>query len=220
MWLFDWLGLSKPRPDPRKKSGASRVGQTVTFDVTQDGNKVGIVGDGADIHFAVEGIDLPPRVDATFAVWALLPLAMEEGFDLHINRPIDPQVAANAEKLSEIWEMWAPNRYRSMRVSGEGAWQRAAVDRLPCLQLYSGGVDATYALLQRGDAKERGYAATIFGLEYCEPDHELPFAKLIAKTAPLLELLNFQQDRHSHQRSAQTLKLLPMASRWPRRCIC
>jgi hypothetical protein len=114
MWLFDWLRPSKPRSETRKKD-PSRVGQTVTFDVAQDGNKVSITGDGADIHFVVEGIELPPRVDATFAVWALLPLAMEEGFDLHINRPINPQIAANAEKLSQIWEMWTPSRYRKRR---------------------------------------------------------------------------------------------------------
>ena len=192
MTISNWLGLNNLPSAPGKNS-RSRVGQTVAFDVSQDGNRVKITGDDVDLYFVVEGIDLPPKVDATFAVWAVLVLAMENGFNIEISHPIDPEVAANAEKLSQFWEMWRPRRYRSIRVSGKGAWQRPKRARHPCLQMYSGGVDATYALLQNNDRDKRGHAATIFGFEYKDEVDKPGFAKLLAKTAPLLDRLNCQR---------------------------
>lgn len=124
------------------------VGQTIAFDITQDGNDVTIRGDGIDLRFGVEGITLPPQADPSFAVWALLPRAMQEGFNFHINQPIDPKVAANAELVSQIWEMWVPNLYRSVRVSGEGDWSRSVVDRRPVVHLFSGGIDLTFSILK------------------------------------------------------------------------
>jgi hypothetical protein len=59
--------------------------------------------------------------------------------------------------------------------------------------MYSGGVDATYALLKSGDRDKRGYAATIFGFEYNDEAHKPGFAKLLAKTDPLLDRLNCQR---------------------------
>jgi hypothetical protein len=112
--LSTWLGLKKQTPEKRRQR------ESIAFNVTQIGNRIEIEGDGSRIDFAVEGIEMPPGADASFAVWALLPRAMEEGFHLHINRPIDPKVAANAERLTRIWEMWVPDRYRSIKVSGEG----------------------------------------------------------------------------------------------------
>ena len=112
MAILDWL-ISRVRPQE------PRIGKTITFDVTQDGNEVAAHGDGIEANFAVSGINLPANVDANFAVWGLLPRAMEEGFNLHLNRPIDPVVAENAARVSKIWETWVPNRYRSIKVSGE-----------------------------------------------------------------------------------------------------
>jgi hypothetical protein len=118
--------------------------ESVAFDVAQDGNRIALRGDGIDVFFSVDGVDLPSEADASFAVWALLPLAMERGFDLHINRPVDPLVAASAEQVSRIWEMWTPARYRSVKVSGQGAWSRSPAVRRPQVQLFSGGIDSTF----------------------------------------------------------------------------
>ena len=70
MTISNWLGLNNLPSAPGKNS-RSRVGHTVAFDVSQDGNRVKITGDDVDLYFVVEGIDLPPKVDATFAVWAV-----------------------------------------------------------------------------------------------------------------------------------------------------
>jgi hypothetical protein len=165
-----------------------RIGETITFQVAQDGNEISIQGGGIDIYFAVEGVTLPPRADASFAVWALLPSAMEEGFNLHINHPIDPLVAANAERLSQIWEMWAPGRYRSIKVSGQGSWSQLPRTRRPEVHLYSGGIDSTYSILRHRDLDEAGVAATVCGIDRIGDSN---FAQLVAKTEPLLKALRY-----------------------------
>jgi hypothetical protein len=177
--------------DVKSPATKSRAGKTVVFDVTQHGNSIAVEGGDVAVHFTVEGIDLPPDADASFAVWGILAAAMEEGFNVHINRPIDPLVAANAERLTQIWEMWVPSQYRSITVSGEGAWSRPPRERWPRLELYSGGCDSTYAILQRRDRGERGYVATIYGLDYRSDKGESgAFDKLLTMTDPLLETLN------------------------------
>jgi hypothetical protein len=185
--LSKLLGLNRGKPQ--------REGETVAFDVNQKGGgSIHIQADVLHIDFVVEGIELPSAADASFAVWALLPIAMREGFNIQINRPIDPQVATNAERLSRIWEMWVPSLYRSIRVSGKGEWSQASRARLPCIHLYSGGVDSTFSILKYTDVQKRGHVLTIYGLDYRRGDKdESNFAKLIAKTDPLLEKLNYQR---------------------------
>jgi hypothetical protein len=198
MWPLAWLGLrgrDRGRKKHRDRSLARlRVGETIAFDVIQNGNSVTLEGDELAVHFGVEGIDLPSEADANFAVWALLVAAMEGGFNLHINRPLDPLVVANAQRLTRIWEMWVPSLYRSVTVSGEGGWSRTPRDRLSRVQLYSGGCDSTFAILKHSDLRERGYVATVYGLDYRSDKRENEaFAKLLAKTDPLLEALNYQR---------------------------
>ena len=150
MAILDWFTRKVGSPKPR-------IGETIAFDIAQDGNEIAARGDGIEVNFAVEGIDLPPKADANFAVWGLLPLAMEEGFNLHINRPIDPLVAANAERVSEIWETWVPNRYRSIKVSGEGGWSRGPSKRQNWVQLFSGGIDFDLFSLEEPRRRLRGH---------------------------------------------------------------
>jgi hypothetical protein len=166
--------------------------EAVDFNVTQFANAFKVEGDGVCLDFAVEGIEVPPGADASFAVWALLPRAMEGGFNHQLCQPIDPLVATNAERLSRIWEMWVPKRYQSIRVSGGGHWSKIRTGRSPRVDLYSGGVDSTFSVLQLAQPNNRGYALTVEGLDY--RDHRAErFPKLIAKTNPLLERLNYQR---------------------------
>ena len=75
--LLKWLGFAKKKR-ARGPQLPLRVGETVAFDLTQDRNMVKITGEGVNLHFAVEGIALPSDLDATFAVWAVMALAMEQ----------------------------------------------------------------------------------------------------------------------------------------------
>ncbi len=194
MRLSDWRKTPKPAKKAKAldpKTARQRAGQTVSFDVSQDGNRVEVKGDGIDFFFDVEGVSLPPQADPSFAVWALLPCAMEGGFDLHINHPIDPRVAANAELLSRVWAMWVPGRYRSIKVGGGGGkWKRAKSDRRPMVQLFSGGINSTYALLQQHDLKPPKFAATVCGIDQIDDDN-LPL--LVSKTGPSLTKLGYER---------------------------
>jgi len=103
-------------------------------------------------------------------------------------------VAANAQCLTQIWEMWVPTLYRSILVSGEDGWSRTPRARLPRVQLYSGGCDSTFAILNHSDPRERGHVATVYGLDYRpHKDKDDAFARLLAKTDPLLQALNYQR---------------------------
>ena len=180
MRVLEWLGR-------RRKDRPSRVGETVAFEITQNGNSVSVEADGIDVYFGVEGIGLPSESDASFAVWALLPMAMEEGFNLHINRPIDPQVAANAKHLSQIWEMWVPSRYRSISISGQGEWPRPPRVRIPQVELFSGGINSTFSILRNRKSQNRGVVATVCGIDKTTDTN---LAALAAKTEPILKQLN------------------------------
>ncbi len=180
MRLVNWLGR-------RKDARWARAGETIAFDVNQDGNRISIQGSGIENYFAVDGIELP-AVDLSFAVWALLPRAMKEGFSLQFNQPIDPKVAANAEQLSQIWEMWTPHLYRSVKVRGTGSWSRQRRTRLPEIRLFSGGIDATFAILK--NPSNGRFAATVCGVDKIT---ERNIEKLIIKTDPILEGLNYSR---------------------------
>jgi len=158
--------------------------------VAQRGNEVRIIGpNGLDMYFRVSGIELPGEVDPSFAVWALLPLAMRLGEDVEIAGAIDPQVEENARKLSRIWEIWAPRDFSEIRITAEGSRTYGAKSLRQTIALFSGGVDSTHALL----AKERvagDRALTVHGMDYKLEADGGRFARLIQKTDPLLEYLH------------------------------
>jgi hypothetical protein len=166
------------------------MGETIAFEVTQDANRITINGDDIELYFAVDGITLPAAVDPSFAVWALLPRAMEEGFNLQFDHPIDPKVAANAELLSQIWEMWTPDQYRSISIRGRGDWSRSVQARLPEVRLFSGGIDATFAILKDQNLQDHRFAATVCGVDKIT---EANLADLVAKTEPILKSLNYSR---------------------------
>jgi hypothetical protein len=205
-------------PEPSNDRELQRAGETVVVDVVQDGNSFVIEGDGIHIHYAVEGVELPRGADPSFAAWGLLAPAMAEGINIRINRPIDPEVAANATRLSQIWEMWVPGLYRSICIGGSGEWSRRQRTRLPPFHFYSGGVDSTFSLLRHSDLKRRGHAVTVFGLDYrCDDSRSdgSKFADLIAKTDPLLDRANFDRivvRTNSHRRPQSITHSFTLAS--------
>jgi hypothetical protein len=190
MSILEFLGGTGRSSPTTGRPLKSRPGQTIAFDVTQNGNEISIHAAGIDIFFAVEGLALPTKTDPSFAVWGLLPLAMEEGFNFHINHPIDPLVAANAEHLSKIWEMWTPHRSYSVKVSGQSGWSRLERTRRPLVQLYSGGIDSTFSILKHRNPEANGVTATVCGVDKTQEEN---FPSLIAKTEPLLKMLNYDR---------------------------
>jgi hypothetical protein len=181
---FEWL---LPR---RGSARAASPRAPLSLKILRSGNTVRLVGGDVDVFVTVEGIDLPDPLDASFAAWFALPIAMQRGCDLHIEAPLDPVVAANAEKLSTIWQMWVPNRFSAVRVTGE-AWHPKQGFRGDGLMLYSGGVDSTSALLS-GSGGGLSHVLTIQGSDFSMA-REAAFSRLLERTAPLLERLNLRR---------------------------
>ncbi len=204
-WLASWGRDGKVKKRHDVGLNKRRTGEAMAIDITQNRNSVTLEGEGIAVHYSVEGIDLPLQADASFAVWGLLAAAMEGGFDLHLNMPIDPVIATNAEHLARIWEMWVPSLYRSISIRAEREWRRPQQNRLPCIQLYSGGCDSTFAILKNSKPHDGGYVATVYGLDYrSDKDDSCAFAKLLAKTDPLLKALNYKR-----------IVIRTTANRWP-----
>jgi hypothetical protein len=114
---------------------------------------------------------------------------MEEGFNLCFDRPIDPVVAANAERASQIWEMWVPYRFRSIAVKGNGSWSRPKRTRLPRAFLYSGGIDSSFSILRNGAPSKQGFAVTT--CVHTADEHNI--SKIIDKTTPFLSNLEYNR---------------------------
>ena len=62
-----------------------------------------------------------------------------------------------------------------------------AFDLRPQVQLFSGGVDSTYSIMQHRASDADGFVATVCGVDRTEDEN---FARLIDKTEPLLMHLN------------------------------
>ncbi len=158
-------------------------------EIIQDGNHVTLRYEGGDIRFDVEGVDLPPFDDISFAIWMLLPLAMQRGEALHIAGTVDPDVRRNAETLSEIWTNWVPEEYQPVAVSADReSIPSASPGRHPSIHLFSGGVDSTFSIFQEAQSQPQGHALTVHGLDFWEHETE-PFRRLMAKTQPFLDMV-------------------------------
>jgi hypothetical protein len=161
--------------------------------VQQNGNRIDISYAGYDVWIEVSGVDLPVLDDYSFAVWMLLPLAMRLRLPINVVGAVDKVVLDNARELAKIWELWAPEQFRSIPISAE--IQRSNVRKSSSdakLFLYSGGVDSTYMLLQPGVITSGSHALTVHGLDYKLKD-EVGFSSLIDKTTPLLQRLGLKR---------------------------
>lgn len=164
--------------------------EKLTFNVTQSENQVSLQGAPEPIFYEIQGIDLPPLADHSFAVWHVLPHAMRRGYDIHIDGPVDPVVIQNAVRFSRTWEMWLPNRFReiSITASEEVPFSSNATSGL---SFFSGGIDSTYMLLEQGKRMPEAVALTVHGMDY-KVDNAVGFQGLRDKTSPLLSLLNYR----------------------------
>lgn len=87
--------------------------------ISQDGNRLELSYADKHIWIEVEGIELPPLRDFSFAVWMLLPIAMQHRQPLHVAAAVDRRVLENARKLMQVWEMWLPETFRSVVLSAD-----------------------------------------------------------------------------------------------------
>jgi hypothetical protein len=160
--------------------------------VTHYGNRVNVRLGTDQFFYEVEGIDLPPIVDHSFLLWHLAAYGLEMRYDVHLAGRVDPVVLANVRRMVRTWAMWQPGNLPRINVTVDEEVVPTAAGTSETATVFSGGLDATYMLLRRGRLKHPGTAVTMQGMDYeLAPGDQ--FKELLAKTAPLLEHLNYRQ---------------------------
>jgi hypothetical protein len=183
--LYD-TGQAQLNRSSDNRTGARR------WSVAQDGNAITLgADDETRFAYEVDGVDLPPLGDLSFAVWHALPSSMLLGRDILIDGPVDPAVMENAERLSRIWSLWKPGELRPVTVKASTAERPKRPER-PALVFYSGGVDSTYYLTSKGRCETMGHVLTIHGMDY-RPENDTGFQALVDKTGPFLQALNYRR---------------------------
>lgn len=160
------------------------------FHIKQDGNRIELDGANIPVFYEISGADLSPLTDHSFAVWHLLPGAMKQGSDIHIDGPVDPVVIANAREFSRIWELWEPHKFHEVSITASEEAVLPESKRRPQLVCFSGGIDSTHMLLRLGVQEERGTTLTVHGMEIDQQNID-QFGELLHWTDPLLEHLNY-----------------------------
>lgn len=94
-----------------------------------------------------DNIPLLPPVSSNHALTALLPLAMHEAADLHVRGTVDRTLVENLEEVIDAWTLWRPDLYRRIHISADSIIEGPPRPGNDAALMYSGGVDANYALL-------------------------------------------------------------------------
>jgi hypothetical protein len=165
---------------------------TVTYEIRTDSGRIAVYGDGDTIIFEVPSRRPGDAVFGDFAVWALLPIAMAKGRDLHIVGVGDSLLCENAAKISCVWETWLPRSFRRLSVTFESYEPSPPNSTSQDLVFYSGGIDSTHNLLTRAREGKRQSLLTIQGMDYKDDQR---FAALLRKTETFANI-------NSHERLA------------------
>ena len=161
--------------------------------VTEDGQRISLEVQDQGVFFFEFPISDTPKLDnLDFAVWAVLPFAMREGKDVHINGAVSNRVIASAEQVSDIWEKWLPYHFTRVRITADEVTDTTD-DVSGVLSFYSGGVDSTHAILKSFD--QEGVLSdglTVHGMDYSHDD-QAKFQGFLDRIRPFYEtyLKNF-----------------------------
>ena len=87
------------------------------LEVNQSNNRILIKFDGEEIFLETNGYDLPLIKDFSFALFFILPLAMQRNIGIESDLQIDSEVINNCSKLVKIWSTWVPERFSLIEIS-------------------------------------------------------------------------------------------------------
>lgn len=85
---------------------------------------------------------LKPPASDNHALTALLPLAMKECADLHVNGTVDQTLLENLEEVIDAWTLWRPDLFQRIRISADHYTRHPPRPDNDAALMYSGGVDA------------------------------------------------------------------------------
>lgn len=105
-----------------------------------------------DLFFEVAGEKVPPPVSRLdFVALALVFLAMRKGLPLHIEGTVSRRLLVNLTEFQRAWSLWAPQSYRPVEVTCTTIADELPSARRCAVSAFSGGVDATFAMLYHTD---------------------------------------------------------------------
>ncbi|MGN6466106.1 MAG: hypothetical protein ACTHLP_11510 [Rhizobiaceae bacterium] len=156
------------------------------FRVERRDHAVVISGGGRELFFEPDDRTFLP-LDATFAAWALLPVAMASVGDILIEGVGDAVAEANARQLARIWSLWAPEWFRPASITFARHDAGEQPGKSGDLVLFSGGVDSVFNLLRRHRSGMSQSLLTLHGLDY-RIDADAKFDRLVEKTSPVVEM--------------------------------
>jgi hypothetical protein len=84
-----------------------------------------------------------------FAAVALIPYAMSQRLDLHLEGPVHKSLLANLDEYQDAWSLWRPDLFGHVRLSAEevieGTSSAVTAGQLDTgIAAFSGGIDSTF----------------------------------------------------------------------------
>jgi len=129
------------------------------LNVTETRDKVSVTRtmefDGQNIYFRVTGPVLPAPLGVwDFAVIAAIFTAMRKGLPLHVLGPVSTSLLRNLEEFQDAWATWMPEHYQVVPITADEEVEPTVLNEAQDgVFAFSGGLDATFSLLQHIQAK-------------------------------------------------------------------
>lgn len=99
------------------------------------------------IYYEFYGGVLPKKNPVNdFALIAIMPYAMEKGYNLHIKGAVHFDLLRNMEESQDAWLRWHPDLFKKISISADNELPSTLTEKRKAVLAFSGGLDATYAL--------------------------------------------------------------------------
>jgi hypothetical protein len=182
---------------PRRIIASATHRLTATGSRRYDATAYGPDNATARFFFEIEGALIPPREERRdFLVLALVFYAMRQGCDLHVEGAVSRQLLINLEEFQRAWSMWVPQTYRPIRITAtEEVEDRPVSTERVGVAAFSGGVDATFALVRHvteREARDRcrvAAAVLVHGFDV-DLEQDVAFAKASENASEMTAALN------------------------------
>jgi hypothetical protein len=174
------LGKIKHYENIVKKKDPTDSDKCIDVYAFQEKNEIYLSSSNETFYFDCNGATNPDIEFSDFAAWIFLPIAMAKNKQLMIHGLGTLETKKNAERLSDIWACWLPKKYSLINVEFTKYRDLENKKDKKELLLFSGGVDSTYAILNK-KFNEKPDLLTIQGMDYKISDQDR-FEKAIEKT--------------------------------------
>lgn len=174
------LGKIKHYESKVKASNKSNNNESINVYAFQESDEVFLSSGDETFYFDCSGSIRPDIKFSDFAAWIFLPIAMAKNKTLIIHGKGTLDTKKNAQRLSDIWACWLPKKYSLINIEFTNYRDLENTQEKKELLLFSGGVDSTYAILNK-NFQEKPDLLTIQGMDYKISDKE-SFDNAIKKT--------------------------------------